>query len=374
MVYHRPRGNFATLPPTRYQMLSLLPLCSSFSPAGGVSRAVLPRARPLMVSTLTSTEAIEYLSTSEQSIEAQLAALKSKVEISKLATEEAEAQYAALKNEEIELLQRIQDQAGDRLRELGFTTEAAPVVTQAAPVVTQAAPVVTEAPAAVATFQAAAPEVVQAPAAVAEAFAEPLVQLAEPDAAVAAVAEVAGVATEALPSMAEASFDFTPFLLTVATGAGLYSEYSRLSAVPRVAGEESTAMPMSSLAAWAKAESTAGEGKRNANEIFLAGLANLQKDMKGAYASDPLAAFYADAPTPAAAAPAATSMAASFKSTVAARGGAGYTSNPAFAAARPKIGAKEAAKLAKKAALAESEGVVVPTAMEAPVPEAEKVA
>ena len=362
-------------------MLSLLPLCSSFSPAGGVSRAVLPRARPLMVSTLTSTEAIEYLSTSEQSIEAQLAALKSKVEISKLATEEAEAQYAALKNEEIELLQRIQDQAGDRLRELGFTTEAAPVVTQAAPVVTQAAPVVTEAapvvteaPAAVATFQAAAPEVVQAPAAVAEAFAEPLVQLAEPDAAVAAVAEVAGVATEALPSMAEASFDFTPFLLTVATGAGLYSEYSRLSAVPRVAGEESTAMPMSSLAAWAKAESTAGEGKRNANEIFLAGLANLQKDMKGAYASDPLAAFYADAPTPAATAPAATSMAASFKSTVAARGGAGYTSNPAFAAARPKIGAKEAAKLAKKAALAESEGVVVPTAMEAPVPEAEKVA
>ena len=348
-------------------MLSLLPLCSSFSPAGGVSRAVLPRARPLMVSTLTSTEAIEFLSTSEQSIEAQLAALKSKVEISKLATEEAEAQYAALKNEEIELLQRIQDQAGDRLRELGFTTEAAPVVTQAAPVVT-------EAPAAVATFQAAAPEVVQAPAAVAEAFAEPLVQLAEPDAAVAAVAEVAGVATEALPSMAEASFDFTPFLLTVATGAGLYSEYSRLSAVPRVAGEESTAMPMSSLAAWAKAESTAGEGKRNANEIFLAGLANLQKDMKGAYASDPLAAFYADAPTPAAAAPAATSMAASFKSTVAARGGAGYTSNPAFAAARPKIGAKEAAKLAKKAALAESEGVVVPTAMEAPVPEAEKVA
>merc|ERR1719261_2069611 len=269
-------------------MLSLLPLCSSFSPAGGVSRAVLPRARPLMVSTLTSTEAIEYLSTSEQSIEAQLAALKSKVEISKLATEEAEAQYAALKNEEIELLQRIQDQAGDRLRELGFTTEAAPVVTQAAPVVT-------EAPAAVATFQAAAPEVVQAPAAVAEAFAEPLVQLAEPDAAVAAVAEVAGVATEALPSMAEASFDFTPFLLTVATGAGLYSEYSRLSAVPRVAGEESTAMPMSSLAAWAKAESTAGECKRNANEIFLAGLANLQKDMKGAYASDPLAAFYADA-------------------------------------------------------------------------------
>ena len=355
-------------------MLPLLPLCSAFSPAGGVSRAVLPRARPLMVSTLTSTEAIEYLSTSEQSIEAQLAALKSKVEISKLATEEAEAQYAALKNEEIELLQRIQDQAGDRLRELGFTTEAAPVVTQAAPVVTQAAPVVTEAPAAVATFQAAAPEVVQAPAAVAEAFAEPLVQLAEPDAAVAAVAEVAGVATEALPSMAEASFDFTPFLLTVATGAGLYSEYSRLSAVPRVAGEESTAMPMSSLAAWAKAESTAGEGKRNANEIFLAGLANLQKDMKGAYASDPLAAFYADAPTPAAAAPAATSMAASFKSTVAARGGAGYTSNPAFAASRPKIGAKEAAKLAKKAALAESEGVVVPTAMEAPVPEAEKVA
>ena len=99
-------------------MLSLLPLCSSFSPAGGVPRAVLPRARPLMVSTLTSTEAIEYLSTSEQSIEAQLAALKSKVEISKLATEEAEAQYAALKNEEIELLQRIQDQAGDRLREL----------------------------------------------------------------------------------------------------------------------------------------------------------------------------------------------------------------------------------------------------------------
>merc|ERR1719261_1896152 len=345
-------------------MLSLLPLCSSFSPAGGVSRAVLPRARPLMVSTLTSTEAIEYLSTSEQSIEAQLAALKSKVEISKLATEEAEAQYAALKNEEIELLQRIQDQAGDRLRELGFTTEAAPVVTQAAPVVTQAAPVVTEAPAAVATFQAVAPEVVQAPAAVAEAFAEPLVQLAE----------VAGVATEALPSMAEASFDFTPFLLTVATGAGLYSEYSRLSAVPRVAGEESTAMPMSSLAAWAKAESTAGEGKRNANEIFLAGLANLQKDMKGAYASDPLAAFYADAPTPAAAAPEATSMAANFKSTVAARGGAGYTSNPAFAASRPKIGAKEAAKLAKKAALAESEGVVVPTAMEAPVPEAEKVA
>ena len=361
-------------------MLSLLPLCSSFSPAGGVSRAVLPRARPLMVSTLTSTEAIEYLSTSEQSIEAQLAALKSKVEISKLATEEAEAQYAALKNEEIELLQRIQDQAGDRLRELGFTTEAAPVVTQAAPVVTQAAPVVTEAapvvteaPAAVATFQAAAPEVVQAPAAVAEAFAEPLVQLADPDAAT-QLAEAAGVATEALPSMAEASFDFTPFLLTVATGAGLYSEYSRLSAVPRVAGEESTAMPMSSLAAWAKAESTAGEGKRNANEIFLAGLANLQKDMKGAYASDPLAAFYADAPTPAAAAPAATSMAASFKSTVAARGGAGYTSNPAFAAARPKIGAKEAAKLAKKAALAESEGVVVPTAMEAPVAEAEKVA
>ena len=347
-------------------MLSLLPLCSSFSPAGGVSRAVLPRARPLMVSTLTSTEAIEYLSTSEQSIEAQLAALKSKVEISKLATEEAEAQYAALKNEEIELLQRIQDQAGDRLRELGFTTEAAPVVTQAAPVVT-------EAPAAVATFQAAAPEVVQAPAAVAEAFAEPLVQLADPDAAT-QLAEAAGVATEALPSMAEASFDFTPFLLTVATGAGLYSEYSRLSAVPRVAGEESTAMPMSSLAAWAKAESTAGEGKRNANEIFLAGLANLQKDMKGAYASDPLAAFYADAPTPAAAAPAATSMAASFKSTVAARGGAGYTSNPAFAAARPKIGAKEAAKLAKKAALAESEGVVVPTAMEAPVPEPEKVA
>ena len=347
-------------------MLSLLPLCSSFSPAGGVSRAVLPRARPLMVSTLTSTEAIEYLSTSEQSIEAQLAALKSKVEISKLATEEAEAQYAALKNEEIELLQRIQDQAGDRLRELGFTTEAAPVVTQAAPVVT-------EAPAAVATFQAAAPEVVQAPAAVAEAFAEPLVQLADPDAAT-QLAEAAGVATEALPSMVEASFDFTPFLLTVATGAGLYSEYSRLSAVPRVAGEESTAMPMSSLAAWAKAESTAGEGKRNANEIFLAGLANLQKDMKGAYASDPLAAFYADAPTPAAAAPAATSMAASFKSTVAARGGAGYTSNPAFAASRPKIGAKEAAKLAKKAALAESEGVVVPTAMEAPVPEAEKVA
>ena len=347
-------------------MLSLLPLCSSFSPAGGVSRAVLPRARPLMVSTLTSTEAIEFLSTSEQSIEAQLAALKSKVEISKLATEEAEAQYAALKNEEIELLQRIQDQAGDRLRELGFTTEAAPVVTQAAPVVT-------EAPAAVATFQAAAPEIVQAPVAVAEAFAEPLVQLADPDAAT-QLAEAAGVATEALPSMAEASFDFTPFLLTVATGAGLYSEYSRLSAVPRVAGEESTAMPMSSLAAWAKAESTAGEGKRNANEIFLAGLANLQKDMKGAYASDPLAAFYADAPTPAAAAPAATSMAASFKSTVAARGGAGYTSNPAFAAARPKIGAKEAAKLAKKAALAESEGVVVPTAMEAPVPEAEKVA
>ena len=77
-------------------MLSLLPLCSSFSPAGGVSRAVLPRARPLMVSTLTSTEAIQYLSTSEQSIEAQLAALKSKVEISRLATEEAEAQYAAL--------------------------------------------------------------------------------------------------------------------------------------------------------------------------------------------------------------------------------------------------------------------------------------
>ena len=354
-------------------MLSLLPLCSSFSPAGGVSRAVLPRARPLMVSTLTSTEAIEFLSTSEQSIEAQLAALKSKVEISKLATEEAEAQYAALKNEEIELLQRIQDQAGDRLRELGFTTEAAPVVTQAAPVVTQVAPVVTEAPAAVATFQAAAPEVVQAPAAVAEAFAEPLVQLADPDVAT-QLAEAAGVATEALPSMVEASFDFTPFLLTVATGAGLYSEYSRLSAVPRVAGEESTAMPMSSLAAWAKAESTAGEGKRNANEIFLAGLANLQKDMKGAYASDPLAAFYADAPTPAAAAPAATSMAASFKSTVAARGGAGYTSNPAFAAARPKIGAKEAAKLAKKAALAESEGVVVPTAMEAPVVEAEKVA
>ena len=207
----------------------------------------------------------------------------------------------------------------------------------------------------------------------AEAFAEPLVQLADPDAAT-QLAEAAGVATEALPSMVEASFDFTPFLLTVATGAGLYSEYSRLSAVPRVAGEESTAMPMSSLAAWAKAESTAGEGKRNANEIFLAGLANLQKDMKGAYASDPLAAFYADAPTPAAAAPAATSMAASFKSTVAARGGAGYTSNPAFAASRPKIGAKEAAKLAKKAALAESEGVVVPTAMEAPVPEAEKVA
>ena len=235
------------------------------------------------------------------------------------------------------------------------------------------APVVTEAPAAVATFQAAAPEIVQAPAAVAEAFAEPLVQLADPDAAT-QLAEAAGVATEALPSMVEASFDFTPFLLTVATGAGLYSEYSRLSAVPRVAGEESTAMPMSSLAAWAKAESTAGEGKRNANEIFLAGLANLQKDMKGAYASDPLAAFYADAPTPAAAAPAATSMAANFKSTVAARGGAGYTSNPAFAAARPKIGAKEAAKLAKKAALAESEGVVVPTAMEAPVPEAEKVA
>ena len=26
-------------------MLSLLPLCSSFSPAGGISRAVLPRAR-----------------------------------------------------------------------------------------------------------------------------------------------------------------------------------------------------------------------------------------------------------------------------------------------------------------------------------------
>merc|ERR1719460_721345 len=269
-------------------MLSLLPLCSSFSPAGGVSRAVLPRARPLVVSTLTSTEAIEFLSTSEQSIEAQLAALKSKVEISKLATEEAEAQYAALKNEEIELLQRIQDQAGDRLRELGFTTEAAPVVTQAAPMVT-------EAPAAVATFQAAAPEIVQAPAAVAEAFAEPLVQLADPDAAT-QLTEAAGVATEALPSMVEASFDFTPFLLTVATGAGLYSEYSRLSAVPRVAGEESTAMPMSSLAAWAKAESTAGEGKRNANEIFLAGLANLQKDMKGAYASVPLAAFYADAP------------------------------------------------------------------------------
>ena len=133
-------------------------------------------------------------------------------------------------------------------------------------------------------------------------------------------------------------------------------------------------MPMSSLAAWAKAESTAGEGKRNANEIFLAGLANLQKDMKGAYASDPLAAFYADAPTPAAAAPAATSMAAS-SSPPSPRAAAPATRpTPPSPLPGPRSAPRRRRSSRRRRRLAESEGVVVPTAMEAPVPEAEKVA
>ena len=52
-------------------------------------------------------------------------------------------------------------------------------------------------------------------------------------------------------------------------------------------------------------------------------------------------------------------------------GGVSKMSTKAVEKERKKL---KAAKLAKKAALAESEGVVVPTAMEAPVPEAEKVA
>ena len=62
-----------------------------------------------------------------------------------------------------------------------------------------------------------------------------------------------------------------------------------------------------------------------------------------------------------------------FKSTVAARGGA-PSPRPTPPSPPPgfKIGAKEAAKLARRRS--REAGVVVPTAMEAPVPEPEKVA
>ena len=331
-----------------------------------------------MVSTLTSTEAIESPSLDlEQSIDLELAAaFKSKVEISKLATEEAEARHAALKPRRSSCSSAFRTRLAIVSGELGFTTEAAPVVTQAAPVVTQAAPVVTqaapmvtEAPAARGDLQAAAPEIVQAPAAVAAPLPSRWCSWPSRMRRWRRWPRWPGVATEvaSLDGGGELRFHAVPS--DGSDRRGPLFRVPRLSAVPRVPARSRRRCRC--RASRRGRRRRAPRARRNANEIFLAGLANLQKDMKGAYASDPLAAFYADAPTPAATATA-TSMAASFKSTVAARGGG--AARAAFAAARPKIGAKEAAKLAK-ASLAESDGdVVVPTAMEAPVAEAEKVA
>merc|ERR1719261_1620359 len=86
-------------------------------------------------------------------------------------------------------------------------------------------------------------------------------------------------AVRATQEVAAAGPDGTPVAFFLASAAIIYQWSESIKATPKVSGEPpSSKLPsFESLAAHAVKKSTAEEGKRNAWEIFTAGIVNLQK-------------------------------------------------------------------------------------------------
>ena len=378
-------------------LLAALPVCTAFAHNGrfttGAQRRVVHS--PSMLENEISTAALNLVSTTN-SMDAQLGALRTLIDMDKVKTEIAEERYAALKAELEQMQAKVASLSSELVSQAPMAEEPKAAIAAATPteeelrsilvdsIQTIETPVaVPSAPVEQAAIETLGQATMQSPGIggrVSEEalaiFAQPAAPDATPVIETLSQAAVPSPVTEAIldPGAAQVAIkaageaiiasqgrvtpDATPVVLAAATLIIIYQWSETIKAVPKLGGEPAGSKIPSfvSVAADATKQSTAADGQRNAWEIVSAGLVNLKAaDFEGWFNGAP-SALYSNAPVATGVAVAApfewtpAPVAKSAQETAAATLPGGSAAR--FEKAAPPMGAKEVAKAAARASAA----------------------